>query len=360
MRHLLHHRTRSFHSMALMATVLFTSLCIISPLLVNTAVVPDIIPLNTRQLQQGQPLDANSIALVEQLRQPLRTDHERVQPARRRRSAIKKNRVSRDESSSVVNSSASLLIIEGVPSDTCQWPYLVAITKRSGEFVCAASLIADKWLLSAAHCFKDITSGQTLFAQLGAYNLSANDQLRTMIISRIVAHPEYDPGSYGVNDIALLELNAPVLVDKMNSSCIQTATLPQLVDVNIADVSNCVIIGWGVTEPSGKVLSDVVMQKCVQLMVNGICQWKWGLSLFSDETIYDENVCVESADDFTEGTSCQGDSGGPLQCYSNSRNAWILEGVASWGSSACKFYPSVYMRVRPYMTWIYKEIARIA
>lgn len=43
-------------------------------------------------------------------------------------------------------------IVGGGNAGPGSWPWLAALYKE-GEFQCGATLISDRWLLSAGHCF---------------------------------------------------------------------------------------------------------------------------------------------------------------------------------------------------------------
>ncbi|KAJ8297465.1 hypothetical protein KUTeg_023996 [Tegillarca granosa] len=54
--------------------------------------------------------------------------------------------------------------------------------------------------------------------------------------------------------------------------------------------------------------------------------------------------------------TAMGDSGGPLVC--KSEGSFVLVGTISWGSSACKNYPTVFTGVGKFRNWIYSTMYR--
>ena len=52
--------------------------------------------------------------------------------------------------------------------------------------------------------------------------------------------------------------------------------------------------------------------------------------------------------------SCTGDSGGGLVRLAN--NAWVVEGLVSYGRGCGLEKPGVYTRVRSYLPWIHANV----
>ena len=49
-------------------------------------------------------------------------------------------------------------IVGGVEAPVNGWPWQVMLRRNSGAQFCGASLISDKWVLTAAHCLVRLSS----------------------------------------------------------------------------------------------------------------------------------------------------------------------------------------------------------
>ena len=243
------------------------------------------------------------------------------------------------------------------PAGMSPWQVSVQVPSRDGGWGhwCGGSLISPTWVLTAAHCFADLSGVQDLYEDdvrilLGARSLTAGGELREP--ARIVLHPEYDAGTHW-HDIALVRLAAP-----FRSAGVQTVQLqsPQLNRVFGSPGACSVVTGWGGTEPvnpdersprSGRsVTSDRLQAVDVPIIDNATCN----SSPRYAGSIIGSQVCAG----YEQGTfdSCHGDSGGPL-VVPGGPTGWTQIGVVSygWGCAQPRAY-GVYTRVSSYIDWI--------
>lgn len=115
-------------------------------------------------------------------------------------------------------------IVGGVAARRGDWPWQVAIYDRS-SFACGGSIIADTWVLTAAHCVTDDMQNRlgpdTFVVVEGAWNivkeskrLESLPEGRALRVKRVIVHEQYHIGRIDnalrvENDIALLELADP-------------------------------------------------------------------------------------------------------------------------------------------------------
>ncbi|XP_061447636.1 serine protease 27-like [Rhineura floridana] len=192
---------------------------------------------------------------------------------------------------------------------------------------------------------------------LGAHNVSyPGPEAVSVLVKHIIVHSHFS-GYRDGNDIALMELDAPVnFTRNILPACIpgpSISFLPRL---------GCWVTGWGNIQPGVPLPDPEPLQEVLlPLMDTVICEALY--SDFKDETptstgvIKDDMMCAG----YLEGKrdACQGDSGGPLICPHD--GAWLVAGVVSWGDvCAAPNRPGVYTRVSAHSSWILRHAPEVA
>lgn len=156
------------------------------------------------------------------------------------------------------------------------------------------------------------------------------------------ARRRYDSQSLN-NDIALLELDAPVSyspIDDLDDSSTSVSQPGQTVTV----------AGWGATSMGG-VGSGVAHEVQVPIVAQETCAIN-----YAGSTITSGMICAGLQQGGRD--SCQGDSGGPLFGTPSGATGPVLIGVVSWGQGcALAGYPGVYARVSHFHAWIMDNAA---
>lgn len=197
----------------------------------------------------------------------------------------------------------------------------VAALLDGGDQICGSSVIAQRWVLTAAHCVVDADAAD-LSVAVGSVDWTAG---RVIPITRIVVHHAYDSGT-SANDVAVLELASDAGVPAL-----------RLPAVNAGPESGgtpAVVAGWGSEVPIVGLVppfGTTMRETDLRLVDDARC-----LTINAP----DVQVCAEEllAD------SCQGDSGGPL-IVQGSAGAFQL-GVVSYGyGCGIPALPGVYSEV---------------
>lgn len=236
-------------------------------------------------------------------------------------------------SGAVVPSPSNRIVGGGFVQSITQFPYQVALFEI-GQFKCGGSIIAEKWVLTAAHCITQldgsITPIDNLKLQIGSTHLHLGG--KAVKPSKIIPHEDYPKIRY---DIALIELKEPLVFD-------ETIQKLELYRGDLPVNATVTISGHGKTgndEPISEMLKFNTMmimseEDCLNEMVNS--GWK-------------NIICLNNAAD---NGACTGDSG----------SAAVYEGkqigVANFVRGNCgTIKPDGYAFVPFFIDWIEKIMA---
>ncbi len=220
-------------------------------------------------------------------------------------------------------------VVGGRSAKDGEFRFMVSIQDKGssgseGHF-CGGSVIAKRWVLTAAHCMQGEKPGAIQVA-VGRTDLEETGKGQTLGVDRILVHPKY--ATTGTFDAALIHTKQRMRVPRI-------ALVPRDNNRLERDGAHVRVSGWG-TEFFG---SPIIPSRMKTVALS---------------TVADAN-CTTNEPDFTAATeicaeelggdSCQGDSGGPLfGRLPNGRRVQI--GIVSYGlGCATPMFPGVYGEV---------------
>ncbi|MDR2968094.1 MAG: serine protease [Tannerellaceae bacterium] len=216
-----------------------------------------------------------------------------------------------------VSTHAQQRIIGGSAVDITGRPYQAAVFV-GGEFIGGGVIIADQWIVTAAHVVEGC-SPSSVNVSTGYTNLNSDPRRST--VSQIIIHPNYIPYS---NDIALIKLSSPIAFGSTRKPI-------TISNVNTYPAGTAAVVsGWG------------------QRAVGGAP---------SLTQLYKANVTIESCTPMrlhvpvSNNMSYIGDSGGPLTIPSSIGE--VLIGLVSTGNHINPTgRPTDYTNIGNYYNWI--------
>ncbi|XP_047478379.1 mucin-5AC-like isoform X2 [Penaeus chinensis] len=233
----------------------------------------------------------------------------------------------------------STRIVNGTEASVGEYPYQVAVipTIAGRQYQCGGSIIKERWILTAAHCFYDTSNNKATSVDIVYGTININGGGTTVTASRFIDHPGYDSNT-NANDIALVELPQPL--NYATDPNIQPICLGLEEDIPYG--GKAVASGWGALSFGGSSPS-VLREVELDIITINECQQKASLPP-------DTNSVVCALTLFKD--TCQGDSGGPLVAKLCD-GTWAQIGVVSYGfRCAVPDNPGVYTRVSAFANWI--------
>ncbi|CAG4977641.1 unnamed protein product [Parnassius apollo] len=226
-------------------------------------------------------------------------------------------------------------IVGGSSTSIENYPYVSALLYLSSQAyvqTCVGTIINNRAILSAAHCFYGHSASSWRIRVGSSY---ANSGGTVFTTAQIIIHPSYTQYSND-NDVAIMHSSAAFTF----SNSVRAAGIAGT-NYNVADNQALWSVGWGKASSSGS-FSEQLRHFESRSINLSTCQ-----SIYVQLAMYltDNMMCSGWLN--ASGNECQGISGGPLVHNS------VIVGIHSWGAQ-CQLarYPGISTRVSAYTSWI--------
>ncbi|KAJ6633964.1 Chymotrypsin-1 [Pseudolycoriella hygida] len=208
---------------------------------------------------------------------------------------------------------------------------------------CGGSIISDKCILTAAHCYEVLTKPNRELSRVHVYvgtiyaKKSPNDKGDMYGVESFKKHEQFNRTSL-INDLAVVTTDKPIRFN-FRVWPIKLAT------IRPPDGSFITVTGWGYIKNGVKVIPRKLQVINLKMMSLTDCMALNPLDPSCPlEKVTETNICIVGN---VGQSTCQGDSGGPA-AYNGE-----LVGAISFGADQCgDGKPSVMTCVIDYIEWI--------
>jgi secreted trypsin-like serine protease len=236
-------------------------------------------------------------------------------------------------------------VISGTPVPEGSYPFLalllVQVTGGRAEY-CGGSLIAEQWVLTAAHCVTGAAPPKPDAVLIGRMNSADRTVGDDNGAAQVFVNPAYNPETVE-NDTALIRLTEP-------SPEAEIRVVDESQDALAAPGAQGTVIGAGETRPDDPNSQPATVEMGPQtVLADSVCTQAYGAKYLPSSMLCGGGQGTVSP--------CFGDSGGPL--FVPGPTGPVLLGVVSHGPAQCGSAPGVYSRVSAERTWIRDTMATL-
>lgn len=229
-------------------------------------------------------------------------------------------------------------IVGGVESVRGDWAWSCSL-RLNDNHICGGSLVASKWIVSAAHCVSAIVTDPSVYTwACGIHDRTVDDTWTQKFTTVSVArHPDYS-GSKIQNDIAIFEVDEEATyTDNVMPVCFPAAD-------DVFESQESIAVGWGSTSSGGSSASKH-REVSLPILTNAKCEERFD----GTSNLIEPKTQLCAGEEGGDKDTCQGDSGGPLVVKKADGN-WYLAGLTSWGYGCGD--GGVYTRASAFRAWV--------
>ncbi|KAF0292076.1 Phenoloxidase-activating factor 3 [Amphibalanus amphitrite] len=268
----------------------------------------------------------------------------------------------------------STRIFNGQDADIGSWPWAASIGYRdnsNGEFswACGATLITDRYLVTAAHCLTNTRSFRPVIVRLGELDFNREpdclrdnpsvcaDPHQDVAIASIKTHPGYGGlfRNAHADDIALVRLVRSVqFTEFIRPICLPLDLSRFKEGTDNANGQKVYAVGWGrSSDEDVESFTPILQEVVLDVVPASDCENAFRSN--RQLTSFGKRLCVSGVSRGAD--TCNGDSGGPLMVPDRFGVNWYLTGVTSFGARNCGTREAVFTRVHEYLDWIRSNIS---
>lgn len=249
------------------------------------------------------------------------------------------------------------------------FPWIVSL-QHANEHFCSGALIADEWVLTAAHCTQLRIPLAEISVHANRHDLDASiddEEAQVFRVVKQIDHPRFsfeslrhDISLWLVKPAARQKPPSSTEVDQPSHNDLSTGSFVH--DIEPVELSNepsdyvgwlAIVAGWG-GDNEAQEFKPRLHKVFVPVLASSMCRYSLGTAVFGEGMLCAGGLSNQDA--------CKGDSGGPLiveiEDDKSGEVRHVLIGVVSWGFHCGKLgIPAIYTSVYQHLDWILSIIS---